>query len=45
VIPYAHYVTRARGGYGACREVCELLLHVQGLWDEVTARYFGDPES
>jgi 3-deoxy-D-manno-octulosonate 8-phosphate phosphatase (KDO 8-P phosphatase) len=41
VIPYAHYVTRARGGHGACREVCELLLQVQGLWDEVTGRYFG----
>jgi 3-deoxy-D-manno-octulosonate 8-phosphate phosphatase (KDO 8-P phosphatase) len=42
VIPYAHYVTRAPGGHGACREVCELLLQVQGLWDEVTARYFRD---
>jgi 3-deoxy-D-manno-octulosonate 8-phosphate phosphatase (KDO 8-P phosphatase) len=43
VIPYAHYVTRAKGGRGACREVCELLLQVQGLWDEVTGRYFRDP--
>jgi 3-deoxy-D-manno-octulosonate 8-phosphate phosphatase (KDO 8-P phosphatase) len=42
VMPYAHYVTRARGGYGAAREVCELLLGVQGLWEEVTWRYFGD---
>jgi len=42
VMPYAHYVTRARGGHGACREVCELLLVVQDLWDRVTVRYFGD---
>jgi 3-deoxy-D-manno-octulosonate 8-phosphate phosphatase (KDO 8-P phosphatase) len=42
VMPYAHYVTRARGGHGACREVCELLLWVQGLWEEVTGCYFGD---
>ena len=42
VMPYAHYVTRARGGHGAAREVCELLLGVQGLWEEVTRRYFGD---
>lgn len=41
VLPYAHYVTKASGGWGACREVCELILHVQGLWESVTARYFG----
>jgi 3-deoxy-D-manno-octulosonate 8-phosphate phosphatase (KDO 8-P phosphatase) len=40
VTPYVHYVTRAMGGHGAGREVCELLLRVQGLWDEVTRRYF-----
>jgi len=27
---HAHYVTRARGGHGAAREVCELILHAQG---------------
>ena len=42
VKPYAHYVTQARGGHGACREVCELMLQVQGLWGEVTERYFGN---
>lgn len=26
----AHYVTRARGGRGAAREVCELILHARG---------------
>ena len=40
VLPYAHYVTRAAGGNGACREVCELLLQVQGQWEALTARYF-----
>ena len=28
---HAHYVTRARGGHGAAREVCEIILHAQGL--------------
>ena len=41
IVPYAHYVTHARGGRGACREVCEMILQVQGRWDEVTLRYFG----
>jgi 3-deoxy-D-manno-octulosonate 8-phosphate phosphatase (KDO 8-P phosphatase) len=27
---HAHYVTRARGGHGAVREACELILHAQG---------------
>jgi len=27
---YAHYVTRARGGHGAAREICELILQAQG---------------
>jgi 3-deoxy-D-manno-octulosonate 8-phosphate phosphatase (KDO 8-P phosphatase) len=40
VLPYAHYVTRAPGGNGACREVCELLMQVQGQWEKQTARYF-----
>lgn len=44
VKPYAHYVTRAAGGHGACRELCELLLQVQGLWEGVTERYLRDPE-
>jgi 3-deoxy-D-manno-octulosonate 8-phosphate phosphatase (KDO 8-P phosphatase) len=40
VLPYVHYVTRAGGGRGACREVCEMLLQVQERWQEVTRRYF-----
>ena len=42
VFPFAHYVTRAPGGRGAAREVCELLLSVQRRWEGVTRRYFED---
>ena len=35
-----HLVTRNRGGWGAVREVCDLILRGKGLWDEVTARYY-----
>jgi len=38
------YVARRPGGRGAVREVCDLLLKNSGVWSEVTARYFGDPE-
>lgn len=40
VKPFAHYVTQRPGGKGAAREICELILQVQGLWEGVTARYF-----
>lgn len=43
VFPHAHYVTKAAGGRGACREVCELILKVQHRWEQVTRRYFGSP--
>jgi 3-deoxy-D-manno-octulosonate 8-phosphate phosphatase (KDO 8-P phosphatase) len=36
----AHYVTLAPGGRGAVREVAELILGVQGLWDKVASLYF-----
>src|SRR2546423_1477377 len=35
----AHYVTRLAGGFGAVREVCELILKAQGRWDELMERY------
>ncbi|MCE5337051.1 MAG: HAD hydrolase family protein [Desulfobacteraceae bacterium] len=41
VRPYAHYITKASGGRGAAREVCEMILQVKGLWEEITERYFG----
>jgi len=37
----AHYVTRLPGGFGAVREVCELILKAQGRWDELMRRYLG----
>ena len=36
----AAYVTRARGGHGAVREVVELLLKARGRWAELLERYF-----
>ena len=36
----AHYVTERKGGRGACREVVDLLLKVQGKWQAVTERYY-----
>ncbi|HKT59889.1 MAG TPA: HAD hydrolase family protein [Gemmatimonadales bacterium] len=36
----AKYVTGARGGYGAVREVVEVLLKARGLWGELLERYF-----
>jgi 3-deoxy-D-manno-octulosonate 8-phosphate phosphatase (KDO 8-P phosphatase) len=35
----AHCVTAASGGYGAVREVAELILKAQGRWTELMARY------
>jgi 3-deoxy-D-manno-octulosonate 8-phosphate phosphatase (KDO 8-P phosphatase) len=40
VFPHVHFTTRNRGGWGAVREVCDLLLRGQGNWDEITSRYF-----
>jgi len=37
----AHYVTKLPGGFGAVREVCELILKAQGRWDELMKRYTG----
>jgi 3-deoxy-D-manno-octulosonate 8-phosphate phosphatase (KDO 8-P phosphatase) len=35
----AHVVTSAKGGRGAIREVCELLLQSQGHWDDLLRKY------
>lgn len=35
-------VTRANGGRGAVREVCEMLLKAQNLWDEVITSFYQD---
>jgi 3-deoxy-D-manno-octulosonate 8-phosphate phosphatase (KDO 8-P phosphatase) len=36
---HAHYVTTARGGRGAIREVVELILRAQGRWNDVVRKY------
>ncbi len=36
---HAHYVSRRNGGHGAVREVCELLMSVQGTLDAQLAPY------
>ncbi len=38
----SHIVTRAAGGYGAIREIAEMLLKQKNKWDKVTGRYFVD---
>ncbi|MGH9944518.1 MAG: KdsC family phosphatase [Pyrinomonadaceae bacterium] len=35
----AHYITQLPGGFGAVREVCELLLKAQGRWADLMKRY------
>ena len=34
----AHYTTRARGGDGAVREVCDKIIRAQGKWNAVITR-------
>jgi len=36
----AHFVTHNRGGWGAVRELCDLLLKGTGKWEQITARYY-----
>jgi 3-deoxy-D-manno-octulosonate 8-phosphate phosphatase (KDO 8-P phosphatase) len=38
---HAHYVTNVQGGYGAIREVVELILKAQGRWDDLVQNYLG----
>ena len=33
------YVTQNRGGHGAIREVCEMILQAQDKWREIAAKY------
>ena len=39
VIDRAHWVTPSRGGEGAARELCDLILQARGLRDAVTGRF------
>lgn len=38
---HADYVTRAKGGHGAAREFCEVILHNQNQLAGQTARFLG----
>ena len=40
VLPYVNYVASKSGGWGAVREVCDMILKAQGKWEELTGRYF-----
>ncbi|MGA2525868.1 MAG: HAD-IIIA family hydrolase [Smithellaceae bacterium] len=33
------YITNNRGGHGAVREICEMILQAQGKWAEIAAKY------
>ena len=35
----ANFITRLSGGHGAIREVCELILKAQGIWDKTIASF------
>lgn len=35
----AHYVTQARGGHGAVREVITMILQAQGRWEQIVRDY------
>jgi len=39
----AHYITAHTGGRGAVREVVEMVLKAQGLWEKAMARYYEQP--
>lgn len=35
----ADYVAKNKGGQGAVREICEMILQAQGKWPEIAAKY------
>ncbi|MEK7382398.1 MAG: HAD hydrolase family protein [Elusimicrobiota bacterium] len=41
VLAAVHWVTKARGGGGAFREIVELILKSQGRWNAILERYGG----
>ena len=40
-----HWVSRAHAGNGAARELIELILRAQNLWDDVVAAYLNEPSA
>ena len=43
VLARAHWVSNARGGYGAARELCETILRAQNRYDALLAAACGAP--
>jgi len=41
---HAHYIAREKGGYGAAREVIEIILRNQGRWDGLVAEMMKQAE-
>ncbi len=39
VLENAHYVTTKKGGHGAVREVCELIMQAQGTYDALMSKF------
>lgn len=39
VLAVADFVSSCKGGKGAVREMCDLILKGRGFWDQVVARY------
>ncbi len=39
IFDYVDYVTTASGGFGAVREVCELILIAKGVWNKILEGY------
>ncbi len=37
---FSHYITKSSGGKGAVREVVEIILKSQNLWEGMTERYY-----
>ncbi|MDF2690508.1 MAG: 3-deoxy-D-manno-octulosonate 8-phosphate phosphatase [Gammaproteobacteria bacterium] len=42
IVPHAHYQTRAKGGKGAVRELCELIMSAQGHLQAIQESFFKD---
>jgi 3-deoxy-D-manno-octulosonate 8-phosphate phosphatase (KDO 8-P phosphatase) len=38
----AHFVTKNKGGEGAVREICELILKAQGIWERLVSPYINE---
>jgi 3-deoxy-D-manno-octulosonate 8-phosphate phosphatase (KDO 8-P phosphatase) len=42
IVSHAHYQTKAKGGKGAVREICELIMSAQGTLSTIQESFFKD---